>query len=86
MSAGRTRELGQAGLRAQARREAAAHQGGKKIFPFSFSLNSQTFTILSNKKVFSQVDPKTKFVLKIVIFNFAKRSKVKIPIDFEIRT
>jgi hypothetical protein len=39
---------------------------------------------LSNQKSFSQVDPKTKVVLKIVIFNFAKRSKVKIPIDFEL--
>jgi hypothetical protein len=39
---------------------------------------------LSNQKSFSQVDPKTKVVLKIVIFNFAKRRKVKIPIDFEL--
>jgi hypothetical protein len=41
--------------------------------------------ILCAKIPFSKGEPKIKVVLKIVIFNFAKRSKVKISIDFEIK-
>jgi hypothetical protein len=39
---------------------------------------------LNTKIPFSQVDPKIEVFLKIVIFNFAKRSIVKNLIDFEI--
>jgi hypothetical protein len=40
---------------------------------------------LNPKNSFSKSDSKTKFVLNFEIFNFAKRSQVKIPIDFELR-
>jgi hypothetical protein len=46
--------------------------------------NSPQNPILSTEIPFSKSDLKIKVALKIVIFNFAKRIKVKIPIDFEI--
>jgi hypothetical protein len=40
---------------------------------------------LSNKKVFSRWDPKIKVVQeKNMLYNFAKRSKAKFQIDFEL--
>jgi hypothetical protein len=39
---------------------------------------------LSTKISFSKGDPKKKVVLNFVTSNFAKRSIVKIPMDFEI--
>jgi hypothetical protein len=54
---------------------------------FHFIFNSATAQnpILNPKNSFLESDPKTKVILNFAIFNFAKRSKVKILIDFEVR-
>jgi hypothetical protein len=51
---------------------------------FLFSNTQPSNSHFEQVEAFSRLDPKIKVALKIVIFNFAKRSKVKILIDFEI--
>jgi hypothetical protein len=55
------------------------------FFLFIFKSAAAQNPILSSKNSFSKSDSKMKVVLTFMIFNFAKRSKVKIPIDFELR-
>jgi hypothetical protein len=56
----------------------------EKAFFFLFSNTQPSNSHFEQVEAFSRLDPKIKVALKIVIFNFAKRSKVKILIDFEI--
>jgi hypothetical protein len=72
-------------LRKRAGSEAVAHFPKEKNFSFLFQTNSPKIPILNLKNSFSKSDSKTNFVLNFEIFNFAKRSKVKIPKDFELR-
>jgi hypothetical protein len=66
--------------------ESGARSPRKKetIFLFIFKSAADQNPILRPKNLFSKSNSKTKVVLNFVIFNFAKRSKVKIPIDFKL--
>jgi hypothetical protein len=77
--------MGWADLQSWARSEAVPIFQNKIIFLFFFQTNSPKIPILNPKISFSKSDSKTKFVLNFEIFNFAKRSKVKIPTYFEIK-
>ena len=53
------------------------------IFPFYFLLQIHSNEILNLFKVVSKVGPKIKVAQKNVLYNFAKKSKAKIQLDFE---
>jgi hypothetical protein len=53
------------------------------IFLFFFKQTTSISPFWANKKHFHNLTQR-KVALKFLIFNFAERSKVKIPIDFEI--
>jgi hypothetical protein len=72
-------------LASWARKEGATYFQKENAFSFLFQTNSPKISFLSKKNSFLGHDPKTKVVPKIVTCNFAKRSIVKIPIDFEIK-
>jgi hypothetical protein len=58
---------------------------GKEIhFSFSFYQNSPQIPFLSKKNSFLGLGAKIEVVPKFLFYNFTKRSKVKIQIDFEI--
>jgi hypothetical protein len=40
--------------------------------------------ILNKYKAFSRLDPRIKVVANFMLYNFAKRTKVKIQIDFDL--
>jgi hypothetical protein len=67
----------------EARREAQQRKK-KGIFLFLFQRNSNKSLFLSNQKSFSGFGVKRKVARNFVIFNFAKKSKAKIQIDFEL--
>jgi len=54
------------------------------IFPFYFLPQIHSNEFLNLFKVISKVGPKIKVVQKNVHYNFAKRSKVKTQLDFEL--
>jgi hypothetical protein len=54
------------------------------IFLFIFQITEHTILILSKIKAFSRFGTKTKVVPNFMLHNFAKRSKVKFQIDFEL--
>jgi hypothetical protein len=56
----------------------------KKLFFFLFPNDTAHHSILSNQKSFSSFEVIIKVVQNLMIYNFAKRSKVKIPTNFEI--
>jgi hypothetical protein len=68
-------ELGQ-------KRGGNSRRKGKAFFIFIFKCTAAQNPILNPRNSFSKSDSKTKFVLNFEIFNFAKRSQVKIPIYF----
>jgi hypothetical protein len=67
-----------------------AEKGGRgpksreKIFLFLLCITTPKYPILSTKIPFSKGDPKIKVLLNFVTFNFAKRSRLKFLIDFEL--
>jgi hypothetical protein len=68
---GRVRALGWAGLRERARREARGPVRKEKPFSLYFSINNPKSLILSIKNSFSKVDPKTKVVQYLILYNIA---------------
>jgi hypothetical protein len=46
---------------------------------------ANTNAVLSNFKAFSRCDPKIKVIPNFMLYNFAKRSKVKFLLDFEMQ-
>jgi hypothetical protein len=74
-----------AGLPSWAKSGMAARFENKTPFLFLFQKNSSKFSFLSNQKLFLGFGVKIKVAQNFMIFNFAKRSKVKIQIDFELQ-
>jgi hypothetical protein len=62
----------------------ARHSKKRKAFFFIFSINSPKSPILSIKNSFSKVDPKTKVVQNLVLYNIALGHILKFQIDFEL--
>jgi hypothetical protein len=56
----------------------------RKSFFFYFSNKQPQTPILSTKNSFSRFGVKTKVAQKNMLYNFAKRSKAKFQIDFEL--
>ena len=77
-------EAGRAGLCCWAENEAPAQQGENYFFSFSFLSQIHSNEILNLFKVVSKVGPKIEVAQKNVLYNFAKKSKVKTQLDFEL--
>jgi hypothetical protein len=56
----------------------------RKDFSFYFPIKQHQNSILSDFKAFSRGDPKIKVAQNFMLYNFAKTSKVKFQIDFEL--
>jgi hypothetical protein len=77
-------EAGQAGLAAGPRSGVAARLRKKILFLIIFQLKQHKTLFLSKIKTFIWFGAKIKVAQNFVIFNFAKKRKVKIQIDFEL--
>jgi hypothetical protein len=77
-------EAGQAGLRTRPRSEVRGPLRRKKHFSFYFQILSPQIPILNKLEPFSRLDSKIKIAQNFMIINFAKKSKAKIQIDFEL--
>jgi hypothetical protein len=77
-------DAGLASFLAGPRKEAGGPRREEKIFLFIFQPSSPKNSFLSKKNSFLGHDPKTKVVHDFMLYNLAKRSKVKFQIDFEI--
>jgi hypothetical protein len=54
------------------------------LFLFLFQNTAQKSLFLSNQKLFSQVDPKTKVVQNFILYNIAFGYILKFQLDFKI--
>jgi hypothetical protein len=77
-------DAGRAGFGQWAEKEEAGTLKKRNCFSFYFQMKQHTTQILSNQKSFSSFEVKIKVVQNLMIYNFAKMSKVKIPTNFEI--
>jgi hypothetical protein len=82
--AGAEVDAGRAGFGQWAKKEENDPFKKIKRFSFYFQIKQHTTQILSNQKSFLDFEVKIKVVRNLMIYNFAKRSKVKIPTNFEI--
>jgi hypothetical protein len=76
--------VGWAGFGRGPRREVAAQLRKEMLFSFYSSTTSHKDAILNKYKAFSRLDPGMKVIAHFMLYNFAKRSKVKIHIDFDL--
>jgi hypothetical protein len=56
----------------------------RNVFSFYSSATVHKDAILNKYKAFSRLDPRIKVVANFMLYNFAKRTKVKIQIDFDL--
>jgi hypothetical protein len=73
-----------AGLWTGLRSEVRGPLRRKKHFSFYFQILSPQIPILNKLEAFSRLEPKRKIAENFMIFNFAKKSKAKIQIDFKL--